>query len=258
VFRRRRRSDEDLPGTQGDAGARDDAADVADTDATDTDADDPDADDPDAAQERPAEPTRPQGPWDVADVPDETERFDLGGLRLAVPEGAQVQIEVAEDLLLPTIFYGEAALQLSAFAAPRRAGIWDEVRAEIAEAVRADGGTAEEVPGPFGTELRAQVPVQAPDGSAALQPARFVGVDGPRWFLRGLFTGAAVADREQAAPLEEALRQTVVVRGNDAMAPREPIVLRVPREVLDAAGVPADQQHAFDPFERGPEITEVR
>lgn len=211
---------------------------------------------PAAAEPQPV--GHPAGPWDVADLTDDLGRFDLGGLRLAVPESGSVQLEVGEGMLLPTVVTDSGALQLSAFAAPRREGIWAEVRAEIAEALRHDGGTAEEVDGPFGPELLAQVPVAAPDGTVALQPARFLGVDGPRWFLRGLVTGPAATDPAAAAVLEDAFRQTVVVRGSDAMAPRDPIALRVPRDVLDAAGVPTDQQHAFDPFERGPEITEVR
>lgn len=207
----------------------------------------------------PGLPPRPEGPWDLEEVTDEFERFDLGGLRLLVPDGAQVQLEMSPDgTVLPTIFIGAGAVQVSAFAAPRRSGIWDEIRVEIAEALQAGGGAAEEAEGPFGTELHAHVPVQLPDGQAALQPARFVGVDGPRWFLRGLFTGAAAADPAEAAPLEEALRGTVVVRGRDAMAPRDPLPINVPREVLDAAGVPEEQgQQPFEPFERGPEITEI-
>lgn len=240
MFRRRRRGED----------ASDGITDDLDGDRADTAADD-------APSEEPA--PRPHGPWDSDEVSDEYERFDLGGLRLLVPEGAQVQLEMAPDgTVLPTIFIGAGAVQVSAFAAPRRDGIWDEIRAEIAEALQGGGGAAEEAVGPFGTELRAHVPVQLPDGQAALQPARFVGVDGPRWFLRGLFTGAAAVDSEVAAPLEEAFRGTVVVRGRDAMAPRDPLPINVPREVLEAAGVPEEEAPSFEPFERGPEITEIR
>jgi Protein of unknown function (DUF3710) len=217
---------------------------------------------------------RPNGPWDVTDVPDaDAERFDLGGLQLAIPEGAQVQLDVAPDgMVVPTLFLGEAAVQVSAFAAPRRSGIWVEIRTEIADSLQEAGGEVAEAEGTFGTELHGTVPVELPDGSVGLQPARFVGVDGPRWFLRGLFTGEAVAPGA-AGGLEDAFRATVVVRGSEAMAPRDPLPVSVPREIMQAAGVPvdqlpgdqlpteqlpADQQPALAPFERGPEITEVR
>lgn len=200
---------------------------------------------------------RPQGPWDVADVPDEHERFDLGALRILVPENAEVQVEVSPDgQAVPTVMIGKAAVQLSVFAAPRNEGIWDEVRAEIAESLRADGGSAEEAEGPFGTELRAQVVTSGQAGRSARAPARFIGVDGPRWFFRGLFTGAI--DSPSATALEAVIRNLVVVRGGDAMAPRDPLPVALPREMLEAAGVPADQVSTADPMRRGPEITEVR
>lgn len=220
---------------------------------------------------------RPDGPWDVTEVVDsDVERFDLGGVQLAIPDGAQVQLDVTpEGMVLPTVFVGEAAVQISAFAAPRRSGIWAEVRTEIAESLGEAGGQVSEVQGTFGTELHGQVPVQLPDGSVGFQLARFVGVDGPRWFLRGLFTGEAV-EPGASAELEDAFRGTVVVRGSDAMAPRDPLPVTVPREILQAAGVPEgelpeaepesspeggsgpEEQPALEPFQRGPEISEVR
>lgn len=216
---------------------------------------------------------RPNGPWDVSDVPDgDAERFDLGGLKLAIPDGAQVQLDVTPDgMVVPTVFVGEGAVQISAFAAPRRTGIWSEIRAEIAESLTEAGGAVAEVDGVFGTELHGQVPVELPDGSVGFQLARFVGVDGPRWFLRGLFTGEAV-DSTTAGTLEDGFRGTVVVRGSEAMAPRDPLPVNVPREILEAAAAEEDQllpeemssesapddQRALAPFQRGPEITEVR
>jgi len=53
----------------------------------------------------------------------------------------------------------DSAVQLQAFAAPRREGIWGEVREEIASGITQQGGIVDEVEGPLGWELRAQVPV---------------------------------------------------------------------------------------------------
>lgn len=213
-----------------------------------------------AATEPAGLPPRPNGPWDVTEAPDaDAERFDLGGLQLAIPDGAQVQLDVTPDgMVVPSMIVGEAAVQISAFAAPRRTGIWAEIRTEIAESLQEAGGEVVEADGTFGTELHGQVPVALPDGSVGASPARFVGVDGPRWFLRGLFTGAAVIPGA-AAELEDAFRATVVVRGAEAMAPRDPLPVNVPREILEAAADSEDPQSSpLDPFERGPEITEVR
>ena len=58
----------------------------------------------------------------------------------------------------------------------------------------------------------------------------------------------------------------VVVRGTQAMAPRDPIPLRLPPQAQPAEGQvqqpaePGSPYRAGDinPFERGPEITEIR
>jgi hypothetical protein len=88
-------------------------------------------------------------------------------------------------------------------------------------------------------------------------PARFVGVDGPRWFLRAVFSGRAAIDDDAAGPLMAVVRDTVVVRGESAMAPREMLPLRLPDEATMPSSEPATDDE-LRPFERGPEITEVR
>lgn len=203
------------------------------------------------------------GPFDDAEAPDDgLPRLDLGGMRVPVFEGGELRVEVDEEsgvVVGATVVTGESALQLHSFAAPRGAGIWDEVRREIAGSIEESGGTVDEAAGGFGTELRATVPAQLPDGSVVAAPARFVGVDGPRWFLRGVFTGPASTDADAAAQLETAFRRVVVVRGSDPMAPRDPIPLRLPPEIAELPEPGEDEgEPGFDPFERGPEITEVR
>jgi hypothetical protein len=105
------------------------------------------------------------------------------------------------------------------------------------------------------------VPSRTPDGRTAHQPARFAGVDGPRWFLRAVFHGEAAYQAEQALELESLVREVVVVRGTEAMAPRELLTLRLPEGAVDGDQEHQDAEEERDPlrpFERGPEITEVR
>ena len=216
----------------------------------------------------PVEPARPQGPWDEADAPeDELNRIDLGGLRVPVPPSTEVRVDVSPEgeVVAATLVQGTSAMQVNAFAAPRRSGIWGEVRDEIAAALRESGGTAADAEGPYGTELHASVPTETPGQGRSLAPARFVGVDGPRWFLRALLTGPAATDEAAAAPLLEALRACVVVRGSEAMAVRDPLPLRLPKEVTAAQEAAAAEGAAEEatpaplpPPERGPEITEIR
>ncbi len=129
------------------------------------------------------------------------------------------------------------------------------------------GGRSEEREGPFGSEILARVPAQPGNPAAGLVPIRFVGVDGPRWFLRGLFQGPAAVDEAAAAPLEALIRDVVVVRGDHPMPPRDLLELRLPPDAQQAMAEqqaqaaqqqPAGQNYPFNPFERGPEITETR
>jgi hypothetical protein len=55
-----------------------------------------------------------------------------------------------------------------------------------------------------------------------------VGVDGPRWLLRGTVLGRAAIEPDAAAQLEDSFRRVIVVRGSEPMAPREPLGLTLP------------------------------
>jgi hypothetical protein len=250
LFRRRRATDE----------VADDelADDFEDTEAGDDDVDEEYDDQPRAASVEKVT----TGPWDVTHLPsdDVTPRVDLGGFAVPIPEGVELRVEVAEDVVVAAaLVHGSSQLLVSAFAAPRSSGIWDDVRSEIAESLRGTGGSADHVEGAFGQELRARIP----DEAGGTQSARFVGVDGPRWFLRGLLSGPAATDSAQARPLEEVFRGIVVNRGGEAMAPRDPLPLHLPREAVDAAvaAVAAedeDEELRLQLQERGPEISEIR
>lgn len=206
------------------------------------------------------------GPWDVADPYPAGERVDLGSLRIPAAAGAEVQVNVADDrIVAATVVRGDSALQLHAFAAPKRSGLWDDVRQELIDELRAAGGTGREADGPFGMEVLADVPVGDPARPGATQPARFLGVDGPRWFLRGVISGPAAVHRESAHPLEDVFADVVVVRGDHPAPPRDMLELRLPAEAQQALGEGAADSGAagggqppLGLFQRGPEITETR
>ncbi len=186
------------------------------------------------------EPELTTGPFDERDAPaDDVERIDLGALQ--VPVGADFDIRVdldeSQQVVAVTFATPDGTMQLGVFAAPRNEGIWEEVRAEIAASLNSQKGsnsnsqhppTAED-DGPFGTELRGRIP--DPNGRGTV-PVRFIGVDGPRWFLRAMLAGPVAADPAKAERFEASLRQIVVVRGSDPLPVREPVPLRLP-EGLD-------------------------
>jgi hypothetical protein len=200
-----------------------------------------------------------QGPFDAADRPSEEGYVDLGALRIAATQGLALRLEVEEQtkrVVAVTLDMDGSSLQLQAFAAPRSETLWDEIRALIVESVSSQGGTADELEGRLGTELLARVPAQAQDGSKGYRVARFVGVDGPRWFLRGVFGGPAAMNPDAAVPLENVFRNIVVVRGEAPLPPRDLLQLTLPR---DASPLPhrGDGELKMEAPQRGPEITTI-
>jgi hypothetical protein len=182
-----------------------------------------------------------KGPWDMADAPeDNLERIDLGPLRIPALNGVDVRVEVSPEgqVIAAILSHAGSELQIGVFAAPRTSGIWDEVRKEIRSSLASQGGTAQDSRGSFGKELTGRIPVQ----QGGHQAARFIGVDGPRWFVRGLFVGPAASDPAKAAQLEEAFRQIVVVRGPEPMPVRDPLVLQLPKDLADQAARIQDKQ----------------
>ncbi|MDQ0734411.1 DUF3710 domain-containing protein [Arthrobacter agilis] len=202
------------------------------------------------------------GPFDLSEQETESGYIDLGALRIHAAEGLQLRLEVEERskrVIAVTLDLGGSTLQLQAFAAPKTEGLWDEIREQIGVSVGSQGGTVEERPGRLGTELLAKLPAQTPDGQPGYRVARFVGVNGPRWFLRGVFGGPAALDRDAAAPMETLFRSVVVVRGDHPLPPRELLQLRLPKDA--SAGpppAPSPVRPDLNPLERGPEITETR
>ncbi len=197
------------------------------------------------------------GPFDVSEIESQDGYVDLGALLIAPTEGLQLRLEVEEAsqrVVAVTLDLAGSSLQLQAFAAPRSEGLWDEIRQQIGQSVGSQGGQVEELEGIFGTELVAKLPASRADGSQGYRVARFIGVDGPRWFLRGVLGGDAALDRDAAAALESLFRQVVVVRGENPMPPRDLLQLRLPKD----AGAPAPQPaEDLGQPERGPETTQI-
>lgn len=173
------------------------------------------------------------GPLDVAEANAVRPYVDLGGVKILPRPELAVRLEIEEGskrVVAVALDYAESTLQVQPFAAPRTSGLWQEIREQILEQVSRQGGSAQELDGPFGPELRAEIP--APAGNApGVRIARFIGVDGPRWFLRGVISGKGAVDAEAAAQVEDLFRSIVVVRGTTPMPPRDLIPLTVPASV---------------------------
>jgi hypothetical protein len=186
---------------------------------------------------------RSQGPWDFTDdglpeLPEGWGRMDLSALVLTLPDGVEVRLDVDEasqTVGAVGVVLEPLMLQLMAYAAPKTMGIWEEIRAEIAANATSSGGTVHNARGRFGQELLAQLPA---DGGGRVE-ARFIGVDGPRWFLRGVVSGPGAHDDEVSALALDILSQVTVVRDDEARPSQEPLPVTVPRDPQHRA-VPLD------------------
>ncbi len=170
------------------------------------------------------------GPFDESEANPVRPYIDLGGIKVLPREGLNLRLEVEEQtkrIVAVGLDYAGSSLQVQPFAAPRSSGLWQETRGQIVDQVKSQGGRVEERDGALGPELLAEVPTVAGD-TTQMRLARFVGVDGPRWFLRGVIGGAATTDLDAAAQVEDLFRSIVVVRGGSPMPPRDLIPLKMP------------------------------
>lgn len=201
----------------------------------------------------------PQGPWDASHAPEGVATRDVGALRLPAQPQVPVRFEVDKrvGIVAVLVTVSNSILRVQAFAAPRSSGLWEERRAERAAALRKQGMEVGEADGPFGPELVALGAFRTPDGTVHRRQMRFLGVDGPRWLLEAMITGAGARAGENATAVEAYLRDVVVVRGVEARAPGDALLLTPPG--VQAVRTPAEQgPQALTLPRRGPEITEVR
>lgn len=198
---------------------------------------------------------RSDGPFDIDEVDlegDQVGRMDLGALVITPIDGMEVRFQVEQTSARATavlLMHRDSAMELSLYAAPRSGGLWKDVRAEVEQISRQQGGTAELVEGPFGVEVRRMMPVTTPEGQQGLQPSRMLMVEGPRWALRAVVYGQAAVNVDDPAvtqDLREVFRDTVVRRGDQPMPPGNLIPLTLPPEleqqIRDAAQAQADAQ----------------
>ena len=171
------------------------------------------------------------GPLDESEANPVRPYVDLGGIKILPREGLHLRLEIEEGskrVVAIGLDFAGSTLQVQPFAAPRSSGLWHEIRDQIADQIGKQGGTTTPREGPFGPELVAEIPVAAgQEAGGVTRLARFIGVDGPRWFLRGVIAGEGAIDPEAAAQIVDLLRSIVVVRGSTPMPPRDRIPLRM-------------------------------
>lgn len=195
-------------------------------------------------------------------------RANFGAVWIPVANDMEVRLEVDEQSQTVTgmiIALDGSTMKLIVCAAPRSGGMWQELRADIAQELRDHGGSAYEQDGPLGRELSAQLPPDPQGQREAGQAARFVGIEGPRWLVQAIILGQAATDPQAAQVMEVILREMVIQRGDMAL-PRGALLPITPPEqpgqqeqaFTSAQQASPYQQGDLNPFQRGPEITETR
>jgi hypothetical protein len=167
------------------------------------------------------------GPFDITELVQVRPSIDFGAIQLPLRDDVVYKLEVEEatsKIVALTVEHNGSALQLQAFSAPANDGVWHEIRSSLEQSILAQNGRTERVVGPLGPELNAQIPNV--DGGFRL--AKFIGVDGPKWFLRGVISGLALGDVLSMSHVIDIFRSVAVVRGSQPMPPKELLELVAP------------------------------
>lgn len=167
------------------------------------------------------------GPYDEAEAPDdEHPRLDLGSVRVPVPNGAQLQVEMdpTGPVRAVHIVTQEGQLTVNAYAAPKTGGLWSEIIEELAKQLRGDGAKVRRIEGEWGHELAAWI------NDVVL---RFVGIDGPRWMLRAVIVSPVHHGDVASQQLHDVVRDTIVVRGTQPMPVRTPLTIELPPAIAE-------------------------
>lgn len=175
-----------------------------------------------------------EGPHDRSAIGDVREYYtelgyghiDLGALVIGVPKGRD--LNVALDPNGQPEFH--VVTQVSrviprVFAAPKSAGQWRTMVADMREQLEQQGADVSVVDGPWGRELVAEMP-----GAVF----RAVGVDGNRWTAEVRIMATPELADQAAEEGREVFRHLMVNRGDGPMPVKEQLALTIPDEIQAA------------------------
>jgi hypothetical protein len=189
-----------------------------------------------------------EGPFDIDDFDDPSTagmaRLDLGSVLIPMPEAGQVQVELTEMGVPSAVWVvtPNGRFTVAAYAAPKTAGLWREVAAELADSLRKDVPKVSIEDGPWGREV---VGIAKAEQDQPPGVVRFIGVDGYRWMIRCVVNGPQDKIAALAAEARNALADTVVRRGETPLPVRTPLEVQLPEPMaaqLRAAAEESAQQ----------------
>jgi len=157
--------------------------------------------------------------------------LDLGAVSVPLLEGLEISVNIDQETMQGTglgLTYGASMADVQVFARAKDELIWPTTRDELVSALAQQQVDCEIVIGVFGSEIHCTMPTVDFENNNVLQPVRFLGVDGDRWFMRIAVSGAAAADPADIEQMDVILSQLTVHRGEEAMSPGEPLTLTLP------------------------------
>lgn len=151
--------------------------------------------------------------------------LDLGSMRIPLPKGSQVQVEMGQDgPRMLHILTPHGRMTPVAFAAPRTPGQWAESASDIISGMESDGFTAHPEDGPWGSEIV---------GTNDKGGIRIIGVEGPRWMYRLTLAAPAGKEEELAQLGREVVARTFIYRGEDPILAGSSLPVMLPQQLAD-------------------------
>jgi hypothetical protein len=164
---------------------------------------------------------------------EDAEFIDFGCLLIPPHPDLEIQVDIdtSSDLVTAiSLVFPHSVASIQVFASATNEDAWPSVRDAIVDGLTRQHVDSTVELGMFGTEIHCVMPTQNEDGTNIVQPIRFVGIDGPRWFLRAAIGGDAAVLKDAISGMDDFLATLVVVRGVHAMAPGEPLVFSLPTQ----------------------------
>ena len=157
--------------------------------------------------------------------------LDLGCLQIPLHPDLEIQVDVdtaSDSIVSISLVLPQSIASVQVFAAATHEYAWPSVRDAIVEGLAQQHVVSKVELGTFGTEIHCVMPTQNDAGDILVQPVRFVGISGSRWFLRATIGGDAATQPEAIRRMDGILASLLVVRGDQAMAPGEPLIFTLP------------------------------
>lgn len=162
--------------------------------------------------------------------------LDLGSMKIALPKGSQVQVEMGENgPKMLHIVTKVGRITPVAFAAPRSSGQWASAAGELVQGIERDGLQTHIEEGPWGSEIVGK----NPNGTI-----RIIGVEGPRWLLRMTLAAPLGMEDDLADLARDVMARTFVYRGDTPILAGNSLPVTMPQQLVEQVRQAMEQRQA--------------